>query len=76
MSLYVCEECGCIENTALSNYWYRKNKDMFDDNRALCSECQPTHFKTGERASLGKWHNKFPKEHWSKRYDTKPEGHF
>ena len=50
MSIYICEKCGCLENTATSNYWVNKlNK------RALfCSECD-----------TGEWHNKFPKKHWS-----------
>jgi len=31
MSLYQCEECGAVENTALGAYWFRDKK--------LCSEC-------------------------------------
>jgi hypothetical protein len=33
MSLYICEKCGTIENTALSSYWWKKEK--------LCSQCDP-----------------------------------
>ncbi len=32
MSLYKCEKCDCIENTALSNYW---------SGSRLCSSCDP-----------------------------------
>jgi hypothetical protein len=31
MSLFKCQKCGCIENTALGRYWGAKEK--------LCSEC-------------------------------------
>ena len=31
MSLYQCEQCGAMENTALGSYWLQKKK--------LCSEC-------------------------------------
>jgi hypothetical protein len=31
MSLYQCEKCGAMENTALGAYWLREVK--------LCSEC-------------------------------------
>lgn len=47
MSLFVCEECGTVENTALSLYWMR------GDGRALCSRCDP---------QLGHWHGIFPRE--------------
>lgn len=33
MSIFMCKECKCIENTALSNYWFEYKK--------LCSECDP-----------------------------------
>ena len=51
MALFVCEECRCIENTALSNFW-KKNVHPDMDGRALCSDCDPT---------IGKWHGKFPR---------------
>ena len=47
MSLFRCEECGCVENTACSGYW-----DL-DKQRDLCSECDP---------AIGKWHDEFDKE--------------
>ena len=51
MSLFKCEGCGNIENTACCRY----NLHLFDgeDVRALCSECDP---------EIGKWHNLFPKQ--------------
>jgi len=48
MSLFVCSQCQCIENTALSGYWWREDK-----KKPLCSGCD-SQFK--------KWHGRFPKE--------------
>lgn len=50
MPLFVCSKCNCIENTALSGFWFRDP----GDNKPLCSECDPA-FKIG-------WHGRFPKE--------------
>jgi hypothetical protein len=47
MSLFKCEKCGCIENTALCRYWFREK-----GSPALCSECDP---------KIGKWHGLFKK---------------
>ena len=51
MSVYICEKCGCIENTALGGYW----GNLMDKTPVVCSECDS-----------GRWHGEFPKEHWSK----------
>ena len=45
--IFQCHKCGCVENTALSGYWFKEDKP------ALCSECDPE-FKN-------KWHEKFPR---------------
>lgn len=66
MSVYICEKCGCIENTALGGYWDNvRNKEP-----KMCSEC-----------NTGKWHNEFPKEHWTDygvdkllRYEARKDG--
>lgn len=56
MPVFMCSKCGCIENTAVSNYWTRNmhhtglNKP---DNPPLCSECDP---------EIGKWHGRFEKK--------------
>lgn len=47
MSLFKCTECGCVENTATSGFWFK------GDGPALCSECDPV---------IGFWHGLFPKE--------------
>lgn len=49
MGLYRCEECGCVENTALARYHLR------GDGRALCSACDP---------QIGRWHDAFPRRQW------------
>ena len=38
MSLFVCEECRCVENMARSHFWSR---EVENDGRALCAECNP-----------------------------------
>jgi len=55
MSLFKCEKCGCVENTALCRYWLREKGEP-----ALCSECDPT--------GKMKWHNCFPKEDFKDEY--------
>jgi len=52
MSLFVCENCRAVENTALGHFWARQARaEVGDgDGRALCSEC----------AGKG-WHGRFPK---------------
>lgn len=50
MSTFICTRCGAIENTATSDYWY----DTMENRQPVCSKC-----------SSGKWHNMFPREHWS-----------
>ena len=58
MSLYVCDNCGIVDNTALTNFW----KDWLEakrvggsgEFRALCSACDPT------SETRGRWHGKFP----------------
>jgi len=63
MSLYQCEKCGCVENTACGHYHCRDMKDMWAEEfigKALCSACGPTHYKDGERnKECGKWHGEF-----------------
>lgn len=60
MSTFICDKCGAIDNTAISGYWNRcrlKHEGKLNDGYSefLCSKC-----------NLGKWHDKFPREHWSK----------
>lgn len=50
MSVYICEKCGAIENTATGGCW----KNLIKNEPKQYSEC-----------NFGKWHNKFPKKHWT-----------
>ena len=57
MSAFRCDKCGCVENTATSNFWSRRHPCDDDGNTlpslpALCSECDP---------EIGKWHGHFGK---------------
>ena len=75
MSLFVCAKCGCVDNTATSNYWMLTNEyivDKFDyakelqpyKGMGLCSECgRLTTSPDGRDVVVsGKWHGKFPKK--------------
>jgi hypothetical protein len=46
MSLFQCEQCGCVENTACCDYHWRKS----EGKTALCSVCDP---------EIAKWHDRF-----------------
>ena len=66
MPLFICENCGTIDNTATGFYWSRKFikfKDSKFNGKALCCECVPDTYDDGsKRRKSGKWHNHFPKE--------------
>jgi hypothetical protein len=61
MGLFVCEGCGCIENTALGVWWSRHASYWPEDVRgkALCSACAPATFPDGALTGKGKWHGEF-----------------
>ena len=50
MSIYICEKCGAIENTALGGYWL----NCLNNEPKMCSEC-----------NYGKWHGEFEKQYWT-----------
>lgn len=47
MSLFICDRCRAVENTALGKFWCRRPRKL----PRLCSEC-----------ATGTWHGRFPKE--------------
>ena len=47
MPLFMCPDCKCVENTALSEFWYQRDFEKVDPQ---CSECR-----------TGKWHGAFEK---------------
>jgi len=69
MSLFQCEVCGCVENTALACQgigdtdfimrWF--DWKGFEDRKGklLCSACAPTKYSDGVLTGYGKWHNEF-----------------
>lgn len=66
MSLFQCENCGCVENTALCFQGCKRNPDSFDwtgiedrKGKMLCSACAPENFSDGSPTWLGNWHYKF-----------------
>ena len=68
MSLFQCENCGCVENTALSCQgigkfaakWFNWNGIEDRKGKKLCSECAPPKHNDGTDSGLGKWHGEFP----------------
>jgi hypothetical protein len=65
MSLFQCEQCGAVENSALGHYHSvgsGRYKDKVKDAMKLCSECMPVEFNDGSiNKKGGKWHGRFPK---------------
>ena len=53
MSLFQCDKCGCIENTACCGYWYRSFSKSNPKSLKWCSFCDPDikawHFKFSRR---------------------------
>ena len=60
MPLYVCEICGCIDNTALGHAYHpkvdEKGELVRDEEGRIVFDRRCTECKTGV------WHAKFPKE--------------
>ena len=74
MSLFQCENCGCVENTALSSQGFHGLfEKLFDWSYAperkgmkLCSACGPVKYSDGRDTKYGKWHNVFTREYLPK----------
>lgn len=63
MPMFVCDDCGHVDNTATGRWWSRNCPNLWAaDNlgKALCSLCEPTTFVNGEpNEDGGKWHGRF-----------------
>ncbi len=66
MSLYQCDVCGAMENTALAGPVIKHMPDLFNwvgiedrKGRDLCSVCAPTTHSDGTKTGYGKWHGRF-----------------
>lgn len=75
MGVFVCDNCNCVENTALGHYWGRgtiKFKDSSKNGKALCSACTPKEFDDGSKDErFGQWHGHFPKIEWDGKREVK-----
>jgi hypothetical protein len=72
MSTYICEKCGCVDNTACGGNYAAVvcNLNLFTDEYSnthqLCSMCTPNIYSDGTcNPSGGKWQKHFAKKHWS-----------
>ncbi len=64
MAMYICENCGCLENTAFGNWWIRGSNHKLDVNpetgkpfpngMALCSACAPDKYADGKYRHIGR----------------------
>lgn len=69
MSLFQCEICGVVENTALACQGFPDAiNDCFDwsgiedrKGKKLCSEHGPAKYSDGNPTEYGKWHGRFKK---------------
>lgn len=73
MSLFICAKCGCVDNTATSDYWALiarpEPRNWCGDllsykGKPLCSECARITYNEGKTESNvipGRWHGKFPR---------------
>ena len=75
MPLFVCDNCGCIDNTALGGTYWSRNTDVWkpeDRGKALCCECAPKKYNDDTiNEDAGIWHDKFPKRKFTEEYRHK-----
>ena len=70
LSLFQCEKCGCIENTACSAQGFHLWPHLFDwsydeslRGLQICSACGPSKYNDGKPTEYGKWHNRFKRRY-------------
>lgn len=69
MGLFQCGNCGCCDNTGLTQDGFTMMTEVYDWSYAperrylkLCSACGPSHYKAGGATPYaGKWHDRFPR---------------
>jgi hypothetical protein len=78
VGLFICENCFCVDNTALGHYWGRE-KDCWEDEsfngKALCCSCIPDKFSDGSEPIkvYGEgWHDQFEKRHYKVYLEEHP----
>ena len=66
MPIFICENCGCIDNTALGGTYWTRNADIYPAEyrgKILCQLCAPKKFDDGTpNKEAGTWHDIFPRE--------------
>jgi hypothetical protein len=65
MPLFVCNDCGTVDNTALTNYW--PDVGGAEEGGPLppcCSGCSPDRVLRRGAGTTGGWHGMFPRRHW------------
>jgi len=72
MSTFICEKCGHIDNSSCGGTCHSAGSGMnfyaddYANNHKLCVECTPKEYSDGSiNEDAGKWHNHFPKRHWT-----------
>lgn len=83
MPAFICEKCGCIDNTACGGtYWgvataknsHRNDqpfKEDFYNKHPVCVACKPREYSDGSKdVNAGKWHNSFERKHWTEYQST------
>lgn len=84
MSLFQCENCGCVENTALSSQGF-SHKFLFDcfdwsgiehlKGMKLCTACGPIKHSDGTPTDYAGWHGQFKQRYLEKgKYKTNAVG--
>lgn len=70
MSLFQCENCGCVENTACSSAGFKHMQSLYRwdgiehlKGKMLCSACGPTKYSDGVPTKFGKWHDRFKRKY-------------
>lgn len=65
MSLFQCENCGCVENTSMCFQGFAR-AGLFDwkgkenlKGGLICSACGPKHFRDKTNSGCGHWHKIF-----------------
>ena len=82
MSLFQCENCGCVENTACASQGFKMMAEYFDwsgienrEGKLLCSVCGPTKYSDGTKTEFGVWHNRFDRKFLPKgKFKTNHQG--
>lgn len=83
MSLFQCDNCGCVENTALASQGFNGFfEKLYDWSYAperkgmrICSACGPVKYSDGTGTKYGEWHKVFPRQYLPKgMFETNSSG--